>query len=100
MLCKLWHTKLLPKGSLLSQPLLTCYSGPCNGTHQPQQAPQGRYHVGKMCLGLTPLGLRSYGVVLWEIITGERPDKLRGLRAPECARFLSLSCSPARMPEG
>lgn len=39
-------------------------------------------------------GLRSYGVVLWEIITGERPDKLRGLRAPECARlsFLALPC--------
>lgn len=34
-------------------------------------------------------GLRSYGVVLWEIITGERPDKLRGLRAPECARLPS-----------
>ena len=28
---------------------------------------------------------RSYGVVLWEIITGEKPDKLRGLRQPECA---------------
>ena len=44
-------------------------------------------------------GLRSYGVVLWEIITGERPDKLRGLRAPECARLLSLPCRTAHMPE-
>jgi serine/threonine protein kinase len=26
----------------------------------------------------------SYGVVLWEIMTGEKPDKMRGLRAPEC----------------
>ncbi len=33
----------------------------------------------------------SYGVVLWEIITGEKPDKMRGLRAPECA-------PPARLP--
>lgn len=30
-------------------------------------------------------------MVLWEIITGEKPDKLRGLRAPECAAFLRHS---------
>ncbi len=44
-----------------------------------------------MRLGLLVSGLRSYGVVLWEIITGERPDKLRGLRAPECAHLLSIA---------
>ena len=32
-----------------------------------------------------PVGLRSYGVILWEIVTGEQPDRLRGLRAPKCA---------------
>ena len=42
--------------------------------------------------------VRSYGVVLWEIITGERPDKLRGLRAPMCARLLSSQCVHARLP--
>ncbi len=39
----------------------------------------------------------SYGVVLWEIITGEKPDKMRGLRAPECAPTPGCPpCSHAR----
>lgn len=29
--------------------------------------------------------MRSYGVVLWEIITGGKPNKTKGLRPPECA---------------
>ena len=31
-----------------------------------------------------PVGLRSYGIMLWEILTGEDPH-LRRLRAPKCA---------------
>ena len=41
---------------------------------------------GWTCGWLTPaMHFRSYGVVLWEIITGDQPDRLRGLRMPECA---------------
>lgn len=39
---------------------------------------------------------RSYGVVLWEIITGDQPDRLRGLRTPECA----LRCNSCDLGHG
>ena len=41
---------------------------------------------GRGDLWLSPaMHVRSYGVVLWEVITGDQPDRLRGLRMPECA---------------
>ena len=34
----------------------------------------------------------SYGVVLWEILTGGKPDKAKGLRLPKCGHIALEPC--------